>query len=238
MTFFSCILRKITNTAQCIVMKSCFTLFRKRYFLFYVLRCNNTTLKRRSCTDTTPDPTAIYHAVKVAKSVADPRSIMNRAINFRKTLEEARFSRKKTSSRCQEHIFPPHPPPYSFQFHNFLVVFWRQKSPSNVSAFCSVWLVIKWIFDEEARRLKVSLFQGEKRLECSSYANSYLQKKERKNWIRFSELYLLLAYLFSSESFISVNLNIIAQSPKCFMFQCKTGQIVLIDQNVSEFILY
>lgn len=92
-TFFCCILRKITNTAQCIVMKSCLTLFGRRYFLFYVLRCNNTTLKRRSCTDTPPDPTAIYHAVKVAKSVADPRSILNRAINFRKTLEEARFSR-------------------------------------------------------------------------------------------------------------------------------------------------
>lgn len=90
-TFFCCILRKITNTAQCIVMKSCFTLFGRRYFLFYVLRCNNTTLKRRSCTDTPPNPTAIYHAVKVAKSVADPRSILNRAINFRKTLRGSAF---------------------------------------------------------------------------------------------------------------------------------------------------
>ena len=80
-----------------------------RQTVFFVL-CpmpQHTTLKRRSCTDTTPDPTAIYHEVKVAKSVADALAILNRAINFRKTLEEARFSRKKhLPATKREYFFP------------------------------------------------------------------------------------------------------------------------------------
>lgn len=116
-TFFFCVLRKIRNTGQCIVMKSCFTLFGRRYFLFYVLRCNNRTLSVDPVRTQHQDPTAIYHAVKLAKSVAGPRSILNRAINFRKTLEEARFSRKKHLPAAKSIYFPP-----SFLFNS--ITFW------------------------------------------------------------------------------------------------------------------
>lgn len=62
-TFF-CFLCKITSAAEKCKMhyhESCFTLFSKRIFSFYVF-----LRKRKSSTGATPNRAAIYHAVEVA----------------------------------------------------------------------------------------------------------------------------------------------------------------------------